>query len=327
MKKSYDIIRPSSSTEMESAIREGIGPHEAATLIGLPYYGDTPIRVWCRKVGEIPDRLPESAEFDRMVSILYSGITGAAVHFYGEEERFFVALKEKPWLRTSPASLLWPGGTTTEEMTPDNARIILCKTTSKAISRDHLPESWLLTAHYLMRVLGRESATIAWISYGGKFSFDFTEIRFDAERWSQVEARIDAFWKNYVVTGICPDDVRSNEDAMRLWSAAKRGDGVTADDDTAAACRRLLELKEQEDSIKAESEALRLRVRKALKEKDTLIDENGEEMATWKNVASPGSFQMERFREDHPQLYAMYLSPVSAQRRLIIKKKRASEAA
>ena len=54
-------------------------------------------------------------------------------------------------------------------------------------------------------------------------------------------------------------------------------------------------------------------------ENDTLADIDGSILATFKSAKGSKKFNMDRFKQDNPSLYEMYIDDVAGSRRFLLK--------
>lgn len=157
--------------EWLAAWAAGLAPSEMLTLAGDGRHGDTPVKLWRRKVGEVPARPQGESELKKVIPLLFSSRAGAELQPF-RDNRYIAIMDGKPWLRVSPDALYWPKDADASSRTPGAARLLLCFITSHKIKDHHaLPLRWRLSAHYNMRVFGKDSATVAWMSSDGGISF------------------------------------------------------------------------------------------------------------------------------------------------------------
>lgn len=325
--KSYTIVNTANTEELGKVLNEGMSPFEMMALMGEGASGDTPVRVFRRKIGQLAYPSPGMGEFEAVMPEMFTSRTGKPAVSCPLNKRFVAVDSTKPWLRISPGALWWEPSVAPEDRRPENAGVLLCFTTSQVVSGDEYPARWLFAANYQMRVLGLDKAYLAWICFSGGLSFHVAEISFDAERWAKAEEIADSFWRDHVLRDVAPGMAQTNEDAMFLWGKGTEGKDVLADGYMLQLCARMSRLKEKEKEVKKEMDALSLDVRKYMQDGEKLVDASGGVLATWKNVISAGQFQMERFREEHSQLYEMYRSPDTMSRRLIFKMNKGKGAA
>jgi hypothetical protein len=321
----YKIIEPQTQEDWSGELRKGLFPSEICTLSGIRCHNHTPIQIWRKKIGEIPVSAPQRSEFLQFIPVLFSSKTGMTVESFLTEKKV-CASAARSWFRFLPdAFCRKSNGAEGDGSTVDVP--LLCFISTSRVSDGDIPVSWIISAHYQMRVMGVPSSYVAWIESDGGISFDYTEISFNEDFWAPIEDIADRFWNEHVVKNMCPQEVVTNEDAIRAWRDATDSLCVMADDEAVKAWTRIQELKAQEKIQKEEMEDLLLLIRKKMKKADMLLGENNEPIATWKNVSAGRTFLLDRFREEHPGLYNLYLSPESQSRRLLFKKAKKSKRA
>jgi predicted phage-related endonuclease len=135
------------------------------------------------------------------------------------------------------------------------------------------------------------------------------------------ELIIDAcadFWKRVVAGN--PPEPTTYADAVQRFGKSESQGVIVAGRAEVQAVEDLREVKAKLDALKAEEEELKARIIIALGDTgDTLADETGTPLVTYRMSKGRKSFNSKLFQTDHPDLYAEYLATGEGSRRFLIK--------
>ena len=179
--------------------------------------------------------------------------------------------------------------------------------------------------HHLLQVQSEmllADVRVAWVPvlFGGA-DYDEFVVEADRELQDMIESGVHDFWQR-VQRGDPPEPV-TVDDAVARWGRASITDRVMADADTLQAIETMRNLREQRAQLEQAEEAANALVLRALGERDTLVDQRGAVLATWKASAPPQRFDTTAFRAAHPALAAEFTKPGEPSRRFILKEQRA----
>jgi putative phage-type endonuclease len=298
--------------EFLSHRRTGIGGSDVAAILGLSPW-QTPYGVYLEKRGESApiddnDSMRWGRYLEPVIRQAYSDKTGREVRVPQE-------LIRSPVHEFMIANLDGVAGGAGEPF-----RIFEAKTARSADGwgepgSDQVPQPYLLQVQHYMAVTDVEVSDVA-VLIGGS-DFRLYEVRADRELQSMLIDAEAEFWQR-VQAGEPPEPV-TVADAIARWGKGSIADRVMADAEALRAIEQLRQLHVQRahlDMAEAEWKAIILR---ALGERDTLVDESGRTLATWKATKPPKRFDIEAFRQDHPELAAQYTETGDPSRRFLIK--------
>jgi len=116
-----------------------------------------------------------------------------------------------------------------------------------------------------------------------------------------------------------------NPAEVKLIYSRASNKAVEADQDTILAHRLLLGLKADKKMLEEDIERKNFTLQSYMKDAAELRDANGALLATWKNDADGVKFDLKKFEEEQPILFAQYLIPRPGPRKFLpkeVKKKR-----
>lgn len=288
--------------------RTGIGGSDVGPILGLSPYR-TPLEVFRDKRGEIEDR-PETAPMrwgnllEPVVRQEYSNVTGRDVLMPDgilrhDRHHFMLANLD---------------GFTTD------GRIYEGKTARTAQGwgepgTDEIPQGYLFQVQHYMLVTGYQLADVA-VLIGGS---DFRVYTVEADRELH-EMLVDAeaeFWRR--VTDNDPPEPVSYADAIARWGRTTNASSVIASREVVAAVEELRRLTGAEKLLGEQIEEQKAIVMKALGESETLIDDGGNTLCTWKLAKPAQRFDAKALAAAHPDIHAQFLKTGDPNRRFLLK--------
>ena len=161
------------------------------------------------------------------------------------------------------------------------------------------------------------------VCFGGETIQHFPMHYTDEEVDLHVKA-MAKFWAT-VVEDIKPDNLP--EEAIRAMFPVSRAASVVATQQVVKACRVLDEIKTQMKRLEGDKDDpapgteiwCRKLIVSYMGKNDTLMDVDGSVLATFKSAKGSKKFNMDRFKQENPSLYEMYLDEVSGSRRFLLK--------
>lgn len=291
--------------------RTGLGGSDAPAVLGLSKW-NTPLSLWLDKTGQTPldTRAEENAEEKRWGNFLepvikqrYAEVTGRTVVQPGLQRS-----AKHPFMIANVDGLV-----------SGEPRIVEVKTARTSDGwgpegTDVIPDEYLIQTHHYMTALEVPVADVAVLIGGSDFRIytvkhdpEFSALLVDKERefWAMVEERI-------------APEPSSYEDAQSLYrkSIAK---GKVATDEILEAVLILRRVKQDMKEIEAEEERLKTEIATFLGEHDTLLDANGNRLATWKGQAGRKTIDAKTLEKLHPEIYAAVVKEGSPSRRFLLK--------
>lgn len=281
--------------------KRGIGGSDAAAVIGLSPWR-TPYDVWAEKSGLAAPF--EGNEHTRAGELLEPVILQMYANRTGNEVRKPIGEDGAPltlFHREHDFILCHPDG-----LVVDSERLVECKNTKSDYEwgpegTDQIPISHLIQVNHNMLVTGFEVADVAVLIAG--WDFRVYEIRASKAIQRHLIEREGAFWRD-VMEGR-PPAPQTIEDAQRMYAIASINTLVQVDESAAAHHYELMRCR----ALKAEAEKgeafHKAALMKFMGAADTLVD-GRKVLATWNQTKGRASFDLERFRKDHPEIAASY---------------------
>lgn len=289
------------------ARRKGIGGTDCPAILGISPW-KTPLEVYLDKKGLLPPQedTPSMENGRRREPELrqwYCDITSREVRVPG-----IIFSQQHPFMLAN-----------LDGITSDN-RILEIKTSSTGKGwgepgSDDIPGVYQCQAQHYMAVTGIE-VTDVFVSIMGAPPVLY-EVRADAELQKIIIRAEKEFWYNNVLAGVEPD-CRCIEDVQRKFSKSTAGEVIATTDlltlieELKSHRERILFHKQEEDGIIAILMA-------AMGEKDTLVNEAGKPLVTWKSGNAPQRFNKDEFIKKHNKLYQRFLVTGKPTRRFLLK--------
>lgn len=307
--KQYTIIKPQTHEEWLQHRGGGIGSSEVGTILGLNPF-ETPYQLWRRKTGK--DGAKEETFAMKAGHFLEDGVarffedsTGYEVDSSTSGDWIAVD-NEKPFLRVSPDRIYKKNG---------NSCIVECKTTQKQIDPNDIPLYWFAQLQYQMGVMRINEGAIAWLISGREFGYK--EMKFNEEFYSYMVDKIEKFWFENIQGDKEPLCINST-DIITKFPQSKENT-VMVDISLATTFPLLRELKERKKQLEEEIGDLEERIKFYMGENDTMIDEFGNTLVTWKTSKSSMKFDEKKFKAENPDLWSSYAKEVQGSRRFLLK--------
>ena len=153
------------------------------------------------------------------------------------------------------------------------------------------------------------------VCFGGETIQHFPMHYTDEEVDLHVKA-MAKFWAT-VVEDIKPDNLP--EEAIRAMFPVSRAATVMTTAAVQKAAQILAVVKEQIKTLEGQESQLRNSIVSYMGQNDTLADIDGSILATFKSAKGSKKFNMDRFKQENPSIYEMYLDEVSGSRRFLLK--------
>lgn len=312
----YRVIRPANHEEWLEERKKGLGSSEVGTIMGVNAF-DTPLKLWRRKCGldapiEETDVMALGHAVEAGVAYMFARATGAIIDDSSAIDWIAVS-KEMDFLRVSPDRLFWPAGTPESERTMANAYMLECKTTSKCIDKDSLPQYWFCQIQYQMGVLGLKKCAIGWISAaGGRWSFDYTWVDFNEAFFNNMLRHLVKFW-GLVQSHTMPRYAISADDLRILYPIANKDSVLTLSSDCEEdrkfvklakeyqlLCDKSKELDARKDEIKTE-------LGNRIQDKERVIFDDTK-IISFSSQKGKSSLDGKRLKAERPEVYDEYLT-------------------
>jgi predicted phage-related endonuclease len=128
----------------------------------------------------------------------------------------------------------------------------------------------------------------------------------EASFWSRVQDRI-------------PPEPVTYADAVARFGRASKAASVVATEEIQQEWRYLVKTRAEIAKLEAFADELKGNLTCRMGENDTLVDERGNVLATWKAAKAPARFTAADFAIDYPDLFKQYTQPGTPSRRFLIK--------
>jgi putative phage-type endonuclease len=213
----------------------------------------------------------------------------------------------------------WMAGNIDFRLKNENA-ILECKTALSA--NDWGDGENIIPAHYLMQVAhycavgGFDKAYIAVV-------FTMTrEMRwYEYERNLELESKLinleKDFWFNNVLADVAPEP-KNEDDVLELFKKTIE-EPIVADPDVIETVYELKNIKKQKKEIDIKEQECRDKIVSFMKEYDTIVDQSGNVVVTYKTTKAGERFDLKSFSKDNPETYKEYMQISAPQRRLLVK--------
>lgn len=289
--------------------QKGIGGSDVAPLLGLSPWR-TPLDVYLDKRGELPEQDDNDAMFwgralEPVIRQTYADRTGREV-------------RVPAGILTHPQHGFMLA--TVDGLTRDG-RVFEAKTarTDRGWGEpgtDEVPDAYALQVQHYLAVTGYAIADIAVLIGGSDFRLYHVEA--DASLQADLIAAEAAFWQR-VLEGRPPEPVTYAEAVQRYGRSAHAGH-VVADAEAIAAWQELVAVRATLKAAGEREDALKAVLMRALGDAgDTLTDQEGKPLVTWKLAKAADRFDTAAFKSAHPDLAAAFTVAGEPSRRFLVK--------
>lgn len=293
------------------ARRSGIGGSDAPAILGVSKWS-TPYRVWQEKRGELVET-PENwsmiwgTQMEPRLRQFYSDATGRDV-LMPETPHHIIRHPKYPFMIATP-----DGGTADE-------RLVEIKTSKSKDGwgepgTDAIPQAYAIQVQHYMCVTGFRVADVVLGIYGSEPAIYHVEA--DDELHELIIDAEAEFWK-HVESGEPPEPT-SYADVIARYGRRSKADAVIADREAVYAVETLRDLNAQAKRLDESIERYKADIMRALGESDTLIDDAGNVLCTWKAAKPAMRLDSKALQAAHPDIYSQYLKAGEVSRRFLIK--------
>ena len=250
--------------------QSGIGASEAAPALGLSKY-KTPYQLWEEKTAlEVVQFdspiLRRGRMFEPIIRQLYSDETGRSVKVVPS-----MRSEKYPFMTASPDGYAEDGKRYIEIKTARN------KSEWGEPGTDEIPLPYMIQVQHGLIVTGLEIADIP-VSFSLD-DFAIYEVPADRELQEMIIEKEAVFWE--MVKNRIPPEPSNYIDVYRRF-AQSIPKNIQADSDIVVAVRELKSVKLSQKELKEREDQLKTMIGKYMAEADTLIDFDGNTLATWK---------------------------------------------
>ena len=187
-----------------------------------------------------------------------------------------------------------------------NSHILECKTANQMKvtcwgeeGTDQIPESYLYQVAYYAAITGASKVDIA-VLIGGQ---DFRIYQYDKDKVmeSKLIKTAQKFWNNHIVPQI-PPQPKNEVDVNKLYPKAS-GPEILGDEDTLVKIQVLQDLKTHKAALEENIKHMQTSIKNYMKENEILLNNDGEICATWKNTKDRSTFDKNKLKKLHSDVY------------------------
>lgn len=285
----------------------GIGGSDAAAALGLSHW-KTPFQLYEEKLG-LSEPIDETWDMSRgkaMEPLLRQHFADTYGVNVSVPTAAMVSAKY-PYMRYNPDGLTDDG--------------ILCEFKTARYSKDwgapnsdEVPQEYLLQIQHGLIVTGFDVARPS-VSIGGGEPV-YYEVKADRNLQEMIIESEAAFWER--VQNRIPPDATTNEDVARKFRRVN-GLPIAADDIINRALGNLRACRDGIKTLETEKERYEVEIKNFMGENDTLVDQYGVPLATWKLQRGAVRIDSKRLKAEQPALAAQYSQQGEDGRRFLLK--------
>ncbi|MCA1980093.1 MAG: YqaJ viral recombinase family protein [Calditerrivibrio sp.] len=291
----------------------GIGASEIPIIMGVSPYM-TPYKLWRIKKGlDAPEQnkyMEMGVRLEHVVAEMFYDATG--YKSYAPFDGFAICyMEDKPHIMCSPDRLY------TNDLTHG---ILEIKTTQYSINEieELLPLHWYMQVIYQFGIM-RDIADEAYIAYLCRgIDFGYKKIEFDEELFNTMVEKANEFYFKYIEGNEIPEITEN--DVNDVYNYSLPGTSVKANEDIITLVNQLSQLKEEKKELDTKIESLENKIKLFMADNELLVDDSGRVLVTWKQSKPSESFDKEKFKEQHPDLYQKFVKINNPTRPFIVKK-------
>jgi putative phage-type endonuclease len=286
--------------------RKGVGGSDVAPICGLSPWKSA-YQVWQEKLNlaekfEATPEMKYGLLVEPTIRQWYSDETGRVVHV----PKNMLSHPKYPFM---VANL--------DGYTDDN-RVVEIKTARSSLDwgepgTDEIPIYYQTQVQHYMIVTGFEVCDVP-VSFAGSMPVIY-EVPADKELQEMIIEKEAEFWR-FVEKEIPPEPVTYSDMIARFRKSAAIE--MVADKDALEYVEVLRCLKEYKDNIEAQEKEAKAYIMKFLGGADTLIDDAGRKLVTWKQAKPAKRFDAKAFQAVHIDLYNQFIKEGEASRRFVV---------
>jgi len=303
----YRVLSGKANTPEWMSARKGIvGASEVACILGLSKWS-TPLGIYNDKLN--PNSRDDMTEWQEWGHRLED-----AIATWVADNKGLVVLPspgllqsvEYPWLGATP------------DRVTDRGEPVELKTSDRFMAEqwsDGVPDNYRIQVLVQMIVLGARRGYLA-VLHGGNRPEFFT-IEWDQVVVDQILAITKDFWQNNVMAKVPPEATTSDEMALVFGDS-----GATLEGDERLLMAWWLDGQERSayKAAEAQIDAVKAAYKQLLLNTDkSILAYQGKALYTWKRPKPAVTFDMTLFRDEHPDLHAMYTREMPSSPRFLRK--------
>ena len=191
------------------------------------------------------------------------------------------------------------------------------KTTGMPWNGD-IPDHYFVQIQHQMMVTESPSIYFVSLSLGQRKELIVEKYDRNDEFIADMRSSLVNFWNNHVVTEI-PPEPKSVEDAKKIFDVVEPESSAMAQPEDQLVWSSLTDLKRQKFELEKQIKAHQLDIMKKLGNRESLVDQHGQTLVTWKKTKDSQVFDVKGFEKDNPELYNKYKKTRNGYRRFTIK--------
>lgn len=214
----------------------------------------------------------------------------------------------------------WMGGNLDRVVVGENA-ILECKTAFNSDGwgdgENIIPPYYLMQVAHYCAVGSFDRAYIA-VVFATTREMRWYQYDRDLKLEEKLIAREKDFWENYVLADVCPEPENA-KDILALYKETNNNP-IIVDDEIAALVSALSTVNSAIKSSEETQKIIKEKIQLYMKDHDTLLDNSGKIVATWKYTKPINRFDAKQLRYDDPILWGKYMRTDEPQRRFNLTK-------
>ena len=294
--------------------RLGIGGSDVAAILGCSKW-DTPLDIYNQKRGYVPPKDLSNNERVYFGNVLEDVVAKEYARRYDckvQRRNQPVVHPDLPWMRAN-----------LDRVVVGEKKVLECKT-ADAFTKKHnwgeedsndIPDNYFLQCTHYLICTGYEQADLAVLIGGNEFR-RYT-IDYDSVFAAMVIERLRDFWVNHVLADVPPEPI-SLDEINQSYSQSSDAQ-VMATDEVSTALETRRELNDQKAIIEERLKEQDTIIKGFMGANDTLIDQLGRPLATWKTSKPSRRFNSTEFKKVHPDLYSEFTTESAGSRRFLVK--------
>jgi putative phage-type endonuclease len=292
-----------------------IGGSDIGAILGLSSFNSA-LDIYLAKVS---DDIHEKQKNDDMAEAAYFGnlLEDLIAKEYARREK--VSISEQTGLVRHPKYHFIAANV--DRWADDGKYILECKTAHFMKNRqwgetetDDIPDTYLCQAAYYSAICNVPKVDIAVLIGGQDFRVYTYKKNEDFE--NKLIKQACKFWNEHIVPRI-PPEPSDLKDVATLYPVSN-GKSILADMDIIDKVHYLKQLKAQENVLAEEIKKVQLGIKNYMKDNEVLVDDE-KALVTWKNTNPRNSFDVEKLKKEHEDIFIQYSKAGNVSRPFIIK--------
>lgn len=181
-----------------------------------------------------------------------------------------------------------------------------------------IPDYYFAQLQHQMMVTESEYAYFAVLCLGRNRSFNIQKVDYSKDFVDAMRGELVSFWNNNVLKEVMPDPTNL-DDVKKMYPTSDPGSVLELKDDNLY--QKIVLLKDSRATIKEHTDiakSVQMEIMDYMGDKEVL-EQDGENLISWKQAKDTRKFNAKKFAEDHPDLFEEYKETKSGSRRFLIK--------